>query len=362
MAFSTRISYTKLQHDDVEKIQSTEDNGQSGNADGSWSHRLSMLLFFKGHRQLAISRALLGAVSLVLVGLIIYVLNIDKSSVSRSYLPVDEVVEDTDRPLVLYAYHETDNAKENALFFINHGLHDAADFVFIINGESTLKEHIPVADHISIVERENECYDLGAYGHVLTANNSYLVDNHKRFILMNASIRGPFLPTWSSDCWSEAYLNKVTDTNKLVGMSFNCRAPGGPHVQSMIMATDRIGVQILLRDVITHCFSGWDDAVTGEMNITQAIRKAGYSVTAFMTAFSSDKDYPDTCEHGDILWNDKYYETNIHPYEMMFQKANRDIYPKQLEMLTEWHDKMKYSSQKFCGKDRKVKFTTLGPL
>ncbi|KAF3906015.1 hypothetical protein ABW21_db0205255 [Orbilia brochopaga] len=357
MAFSTKISYTRLEPED-EKTQSTE---ESGKQDDSWSHKLSMLSFFKGQRQLAVSRALLGAVSLVLVGLIIYVLNTDHTGISRSH-SLAEPVEESDRPLILYAYHETDNAKENALFFINHGLHDAADFVFIINGESTLQKHIPVADHITVIERGNDCYDLGAYGSVLTSNNSYLVNNHKKFILLNASIRGPFLPTWSSDCWSEAYLSKVTDTNKLVGMSFNCRAPGGPHVQSMIMATDRTGIQILLRDVIHHCFRDWNDAVSGEMNITQAIRKEGYSVTAFMTAFASDEDYPDTCEHGDILWNDRYYETNIHPYEMMFQKANRDIYPQQLKMLTEWHDKMKYSSQKFCGSDRKVKVTTLPAL
>lgn len=361
MVFTTsRISYTRLQHDD-EKAQSIE---EPSSQDSFWSHALSMLPVSKGSRQLAVCRAMLGAVSLVLIGLIIYVLNIDTMGLSRlkSLSKPDQQVEDIDRPLILYAYHETDNAKENALFFINHGLHDGADFMFVINGESTIKEHIPTADHITVVERSNDCYDLGAYGEVLTANNSRLVTKYSRFILMNASIRGPFLPTWSSDCWSEAYLNKVTDTNKLVGMSFNCRAPGGPHVQSMIMATDRIGIKILTRDVINRCFQGWDDAVNGEMNITKAIRKEGYSVTAFMTAFSSDENYPDTCEHGDILWNDRYYETNIHPYEMMFQKANRDIYPKQLKMLTEWHDKAKYSSQPFCGMNRKVKFTRLPPF
>src|ERR1700730_3704626 len=40
-----------------------------------------------------------------------------------------------DRPLVLYAYFETPSARENLEFFIAHGLHAAADFVFILNGD-----------------------------------------------------------------------------------------------------------------------------------------------------------------------------------------------------------------------------------
>ncbi|EWC43768.1 hypothetical protein DRE_07333 [Drechslerella stenobrocha 248] len=320
-----------------------------------WPARLAVLTSLKGLRRSSISRALMASASLIAISLLVYIFSIrDRRIVVSQLSPIDAETLD-DRPLILYAYSETDNARENALFFIKHGLHDAANFIFILNGENTIEEEIPNEAHIAVIERKNECYDLGAYSEVLTANNNSLVNSHKRFILLNASIRGPFLPTWSNQCWSEAYLNKVTDTIKLVGMSFNCQAPRGPHVQSMILATDRVGIDILLNDVIAgHCYSGWDDAVDGETNITQAIRQAGYHVTTFMTPFSSVADYPDNCEHGDILWNDKYFGTNMHPYEAMFQKANRDIYPDQLRLLTEWHNKANYSSQPFCGAGRQA--------
>lgn len=71
-----------------------------------------------------------------------------------------------------------------------------------------------------------------------------------------------------------------------------------------------------------------------------------------MTAYSSSKHYAETCSEPDFQWNNKYYGTNIHPYESIFQKANRDIDPIQLSRLTEWHDGMEYSSQPYCGRKK----------
>lgn len=157
--------------------------------------------------------------------------------------------------LVLYAYHETVDARRNAEFFIRHGLHAKADFIFVLNGETDLDEAIPVVKNIRFIKRENTCYDLGAQlssfpsfpysfvpltkrvmipklsGEVLSANDRALVKKYNKFILMNASIRGPFLPHWSSMCWSDAFANKVTETNKLVGMTMNCLGGSRPHLQ-----------------------------------------------------------------------------------------------------------------------------------
>jgi hypothetical protein len=42
-----------------------------------------------------------------------------------------------------------------------------------------------------------------------------LKDRYKRFILMNASIRGPFVPHWSKECWTEAYLGRLNENVKV---------------------------------------------------------------------------------------------------------------------------------------------------
>lgn len=119
----------------------------------------------------------------------------------------------SERPLILYAYSESDNARINLEFFIAHGLHAAADFVFILNGETDVAEIIPDEPNIRYVQRVNDCYDLGAYAEVLTRNDFY--KQYKKFIMLNASIRGPFVPYWSESCWTDMYLRRVTDEVKV---------------------------------------------------------------------------------------------------------------------------------------------------
>ncbi|KAL8956153.1 MAG: hypothetical protein Q9183_006396, partial [Haloplaca sp. 2 TL-2023] len=118
--------------------------------------------------------------------------------------------------LIIYTYYETENAKRNAEFFIRHGLHDSADFIFIMNGqESNLEYLLPKdAPNVRIVRRhENRCFDLGASGEVLRSMGDAL-HRYDKFILLNASIRGPFVPHWSKECWSDAYTGRITDQVK----------------------------------------------------------------------------------------------------------------------------------------------------
>ena len=129
----------------------------------------------------------------------------------------DSETEDKDknstRTLITYAYSETPNARENLLFFLHAGLHGAADFIFILNGPTDVGALIPRLPNVAIVERSNTCYDLGSHGEVLRRDD--LWKRYRRFITLNASIRGPFTPFWSRECWSDAYLGRVTDKVKV---------------------------------------------------------------------------------------------------------------------------------------------------
>lgn len=120
--------------------------------------------------------------------------------------------------LILFSFHETESAAKNLEFFVKHALHAKADFIFIINGEHTQDlsalEELP---NVRIIERENRCLDLGAYHEVLTENPT-LQTAYKRYIFVNDSIRGPFLPSWAEErCWSDAYWDKLDETTKLAG-------------------------------------------------------------------------------------------------------------------------------------------------
>ncbi|KXH27623.1 hypothetical protein CSAL01_12942 [Colletotrichum salicis] len=273
-----------------------------------------------------------------------------------------------DRPLIVYAYHDSESARANLDYFANKGIHNGADFVFIFNGDANASSTIPDLPNISIVKRDNTCFDMGAIGEVLKKDD--LWKKYKRFITMNASIRGPFLPAWSSSCWSDLYLSKVTETTKLVGMTLNCIPR--LHVQSMIFATDDVGMSILLDPTVattaseddrfgskdapvglSRCYADWNAAVHAEVGTTGLMMNAGYKVDAMMTALHSEEGVEEYCkahpDSGDLLWDKKYFGSNIHPYETVFIKANRNVDPALMASMTEWHMRMKSNSFDVCG-------------
>lgn len=290
------------------------------------------------------------------------------------YEPVIDFLEQTSlRPLVLYAYAESATARADLEFFVAKGLNAAADFIFIFNGNTSATQLIPERDNIRIIERENRCFDLGVIGRILRGED--LVRKYRRFITLNASIRGSFLPTYaqSNTCWMDAFLDRITDTTKLVGMTLNCLPR--PHVQSMIWATDNIGMGILNNaELITQhdskdiadfetpggpvglsvCYDTMPAAVHAEIGGTEVILGAGYKVDVMMTAYApySGRSPREFCEDmgrpNDFLYKDKYFGGNIHPYETIFVKANRDIDPEGLQHLTDWHLAMTTSSWDSC--------------
>ncbi|KAM0280999.1 hypothetical protein ACHAQH_003728 [Verticillium albo-atrum] len=273
-----------------------------------------------------------------------------------------------DRPLILYAYAESDNARENLDFFVQKGLHGTADFVFIFNGETNASKLVPNLPNVRVVERPNTCFDLGAYGVVLRTD--YLWRKYKRFIMLNASIRGPFLPTWGSSCWSDLFLGRLTETTKLVGMTLNCQPK--MHVQSMILATDQIGMYTLLDPALaasasvadqfgtaddpvglSGCYHDWNAAVHAEVGTTSLITQAGYEVDALMAALHSERSAEEYCkahpDSGDVLWDKKYFGGNVHPYETVFVKTNRNVDKEFMAVLTEWHLRQEINSFATCG-------------
>lgn len=266
----------------------------------------------------------------------------------------------------MYTYAESDTARPNFEFFLNKGLHAEADFVFILNGPTSVRELIPNLDNVRVIERENKCFDLGSMGQVLRQND--LWKQYKRFITMNASIRGPFLPMYDSSCWTNIFLERLDSYTKLVGTTINCEPT--PHVQSMLWATDEIGMDILLDPELAYtvgvkdhwgqaedpvglsfCHETMAQAVHTELGSTRLITSQGYGVDVLMTAYAGAENLEEYCKSGqfeDPLYPGKYYGSNIHPYETIFMKANRDIDPALLDKMTEWHLRRPLDSWTTC--------------
>lgn len=276
---------------------------------------------------------------------------------------VFNVVPETDRPLVLYAYAHSENAMINLKFFVERALHARADFIFIFNGESDAASLVPThLENVRVITRPNACFDLGAFGDVLAQDNLWL--RYKRFITLNASIRGPFLPMWSDDCWTDAFLNRITDKVKLVGLTYSCTP--SPHTQSMLLATDQEGMRVLMDPNLAFsvpldtppwggaelptgfsvCYTEYSHAVHAEIGLTRLIRSQGYEVDVMLTSVHSANvaDYCNPDRAGDAddhLKSGGYFGSNVHPYEIMFAKANRGIDDNLLTLFTAWHYQMK---------------------
>lgn len=95
--------------------------------------------------------------------------------------------------------------------------------------------------------------------------------------------------------WADVLFSKITEEVKLVGPTINCEgSPQGgnpantwrknPHVQSYVVATDRIGMQILLDDQnVFKCYNNmWDTIYHSELGSSAAIIEAGYNIDSLM--------------------------------------------------------------------------------
>jgi hypothetical protein len=100
--------------------------------------------------------------------------------------------------------------------------------------------------------------------------------------------------------WTDVLFSKLSDTVKLVGPTINCEgAPfngdpqqhwrKNPHVQSYLVATDQVGITLLLKDSkVFKCFSKISDTIYhSELGSSQIILDAGYNIDCLMVSRSS---------------------------------------------------------------------------
>jgi hypothetical protein len=95
--------------------------------------------------------------------------------------------------------------------------------------------------------------------------------------------------------WSDVLFSKLSDTVKLVGPTINCEgapekgdvaAPWrkNPHVQSYLVATDQVGLSVLLQDQnVFACFEDMSDTIFhSELGSSKVLLDAGYNIDSLM--------------------------------------------------------------------------------
>lgn len=195
------------------------------------------------------------------------------------------------RTLVIYVFHDSNEwYRENLKFFIRVALgeHDGkdVDYIFVINGETELdvekllwKTRARKSGRTLVLSRENTCLDGGTIGVVLSKYPG-IQTRYRYFVLINSSVRGPFLPRYLQTLypkrlsWTAIMTGMLNRDVKLVGTTVSCQ--GQVHVQSMVLATDRIGISLLMDKEVFKCTHTPSEAVrTYELQASSAILDAG---------------------------------------------------------------------------------------
>lgn len=239
-------------------------------------------------------------------------------------------------------YYDDDRItnQENLSFFIKHGLieDENIDYNFIISSGDRGGDDIPTKDNVSVLRTENEGYDFGAWGKSLESVN---IKNYNNFIFINDTCRGPFIPSYINNKinWVEMFLGSLSEEIKLVGPTWNttCDNPHyvkslpQNHIQTYCFGTDLVALQILIENKIFSTNNQSKQAIimNHEVRASQVLRENGFKIKPFQLSQFLEK------EHGDIVYDNKYFGATLNPIEIMFIKTNR-IYDQTVKNYTKW--------------------------
>jgi hypothetical protein len=211
-----------------------------------------------------------------------------------------------ERVLVVYAYEHSDDAASNLRFFARNGFDATAalggrgvpvEYVVILSGESGDVSDEEVARAaaaarapVSIVRRRGGPGRDGAWCALAELLSGSLAGvrlkrPYSHFVLLSGAARGPFLPTWHRGSWVDALLSQLDDDVKLVGPSLHCGGGErdnwtGLHLQGPPLATDAVGMAVLLDRALSCGGGGAAAAAAAEVAATQEMLKAGHSLRA----------------------------------------------------------------------------------
>lgn len=258
---------------------------------------------------------------------------------------------------IVYAYHEADSERAaNLRFFLTHAYIAGPGHVFVVvvNG-GVCSVDLSGLEGVTRVDRENTGMDFGAYAAGLEHLRTRGI-RCTQYVFLNASCRGPFIPPYARGRveWPTVLTGLLTADTKLVGPTINVVtmpfAPdtARPHVQSYCFAMDSACMEHLTASGF------WRDipdtyhrvVVEKEIGMSEAVLRRGWNIGCLVPEYGGH-DYRDAVSlprpfnpaaqrfGGDILFDGKLcFGRDVHPYEVVFIKTNRDISTHEVVSLT----------------------------
>lgn len=255
------------------------------------------------------------------------------------------------KTLILYVFHEFTNRVK---YFIENGIFESENHTFlIIINNNKIPEIMNLPEYVKVLQRDNVGFDFGGWSDGLL--NDDLYKDYDKFIFINSSCMGPFTPSYYSGNWCDIFTNNITDDIKLFGTSINncnyntniIEVSTNPmkqsHIQSWVFCLDKIALDLLIEKGIfsrqyekTHI-----DAINNrEVPMSREIIKNGWNIGSLMVHYNNvdfrfkDKQPSDYKIEffNDVVYDNHYFNSNLHPYEVIFVKDNRNINKKWLDV------------------------------
>ncbi len=222
--------------------------------------------------------------------------------------------------------------------FIEHAWPEARDdptfFVCIMhNVEQKFGFSWPSPNTI-VIRRPNLSLDFGSFTdalHFLDIDTLFSKSNDAKmlFFFLNSTVFGPSLPWWMRGklSWTQIFADMITNDVKLAGMTINCFR-GRPHVQSMVLVTDEIGLAIGLKAQVFARRIGKNQVIEhSEVGFSAAILAAGFNIDCTCEALHGydfrDLDVVARIPLKDVCFERAYNGFSLHPFECIFTKTNR---------------------------------------
>jgi hypothetical protein len=236
--------------------------------------------------------------------------------------------------LVVYVFHiYNDRVKafiKGSVFYDEN-----VDFIIVSNDEGS-KVEIPgdKRTNVEIMYRKNIGYDFGGWSDGVLTNERY--KSYDRFIFVNSSVAGPFLPAGYSGRWTDIYLDGLEGNVKLFGSTINTM--GDPvkssHVQSYIFSMDRETLEYLIRTGIfstSDYAKDFDEAIEKkEVLMSRKVIERGWNIGSLLPlyrgvdfTFSSKKPEDYGIEFLDDVMYERYRNKLWRDEELVFIKGNR---------------------------------------
>ena len=250
------------------------------------------------------------------------------------------------RTLILIAYSPGDYRDENLHFFIKKGGiidNEHYYYVFIVSNswDPTLYQRdILSYSNTEILIRENYGLDFCSWKIGL---HIYKNRGFKSFIVLNASIRGHFLPVWANHVrWPDLFVRPLDANTGLPGLTVNCDGNmSSLHIQSMILSFKKNVLPLIIQTF--RCLADRTEVInTCEKGTTQDILNAGYNIHITQKywqnhEFRDRKATRKKCgKTMDVFYPNRNFGIDIHPLETIFVKTNRRVNPLVLSKYTGW--------------------------